>query len=79
MRNQKWRELKTVMKALGFVSTKEDVRRMITAADSESTVTFAQFVQIMAATMGEHDPMDEIKIAFNLFDYNHTGKIRSRT
>jgi centrin-1 len=71
------RELKTAMKALGFESTKEDVRRMVAAADPEGTgtVSFAQFVQMMTAKMGGRDPMDEIRKAFILFDDDHTGKI----
>jgi centrin-1 len=71
------RELKTAMKALGFESTKEDIRRVITALDPNGTrtVSFAQFVQMVTAKMGEHDPMDEIKKAFTVFDDHHSGKI----
>lgn len=43
------KELKVAMRALGFVTTKDEIRRMIKDVDAEETgsISFTQFLQII--------------------------------
>lgn len=71
------REVKVVMRALGFEPKKDEVRRMIqeTAGASAATVSFDQFVAMITPRMLARDPREEILKAFRLFDADEKGKI----
>lgn len=71
------KELKVVMKALGFEPTKEEIRKMIASVDKDGsgTVNFDEFLVMMTTKMAERDPREEMIKAFRLFDDDETGKI----
>merc|ERR1711934_173445 len=71
------KELKVVMRALGFEPRKEEVRKMIADIDRDGsgTIDFPEFLEMMSSKMAERDPREEIMKAFRLFDDDETGKI----
>ncbi|KAM3613424.1 uncharacterized protein V6R79_025957 [Siganus canaliculatus] len=71
------KELKVVMRALGFEPKKEEIKKMIADIDKEGsgTIDFSDFLSIMTLKMNEKDSKEEILKAFRLFDDDGTGKI----
>eukprot|EP00727_Mastigamoeba_balamuthi_P006404 m51a1_g2384 putative centrin-1 (408) ;mRNA; r:706862-709379 len=71
------KELKVVMRALGFEPKKEELRAMAAQADraGTGTITFEQFQELMTVKMAERDPKEEMIKAFKLFDQDETGRI----
>merc|ERR1712072_965989 len=66
------KELQVALRALGFDSKKEKVRKMIADID------FEEFVEMMTGKMGDRDSPEEILRVFKLFDDDETGKISFR-
>lgn len=71
------KELKVAMRALGFETSREEIREMIkkVAGSSAPTIDFTQFTEMMGQKILERNPLTEIKKAFTLFDKDHNGKI----
>ena len=71
------KELKVVLRALGFEPTKEEIRKLIADADKDGsgTINFDEFIAIMQSKMGERDSREEMVKAFRLFDDDETGMI----
>ncbi|XP_029654828.1 caltractin-like [Octopus sinensis] len=69
------KELK--MRALGFEPTKEEMRKLISEIEKDSSdrIDFEGFLSVMTKKMVERDPREEILKAFKLFDDDETGKI----
>jgi centrin-1 len=65
------------MRALGFESKKEDIKKMLDKIDEDGSgvIEFDEFVKMMTAKMGERESKEEIKRAFRLFDIDETGRI----
>ncbi|KAH9574724.1 hypothetical protein CY35_01G074100 [Sphagnum magellanicum] len=70
-------ELKVAMRALGFESKSEDIRKMLEKIDEDKSgvIEFDEFVKMMTDKMGERDSKEKILSAFQLFDTDGTGKI----
>jgi len=71
------KDLKVAMRALGFEPRKEEIKKMICDVDKENsgTLTFDNFLNLMARKISEKDSKEEILKAFKLFDDDETGKI----
>ena len=74
------KELQVALRALGFDSKKEKVRKMIADIDLDGsgTIDFEEFVEMMTGKMGDRDSPEEIRRVFKLFDDDETGKISFR-
>merc|ERR1712166_901279 len=73
------KELQVALRALGFDSKKEKVRKMIADIDLDGsgTIDFEEIVEMMTGKMGDRDSPEEIRV-FKLFDDDETGKISFR-
>ncbi|KAJ1564447.1 hypothetical protein HK405_014853 [Cladochytrium tenue] len=79
------RELKVVMRALGFEPRRDELRRMLAevaggnggdaSAAAPTVIDFDEFLGLMAAKMAEKDSREEMLRAFRLFDDEGTGRI----
>ncbi|XP_014310410.1 centrin-2 [Myotis lucifugus] len=71
------RELKVVMRAMGFEPKKEEIMKMISQIDPEGTgkMNFNDFLTVMTQKMCEKDSKEDILKAFKLFDDDETGTI----
>ncbi|XP_954774.1 centrin, putative [Theileria annulata] len=71
------KELKVVMKALGFDPSKEDLRAIMNLADKDGsgTISYDDYFSIMTNKILERDPMEEMSRAFQLFSDPNTGTI----
>jgi len=74
------KELQVALRALGFDSKKEKVRKMIADIDLDGsgTIDFEEFVEMMTGKMGDRDSPEEIRRVFKLFDDDETGRISFR-
>ncbi|KAJ1560030.1 Centrin-1, partial [Cladochytrium tenue] len=74
-------ELRIVMRSLGFHPTKEEVRQMAAEFvddDGEVSLSFEEFLFLMAAKLSERDTHAELMQAFQLFDVDGRGRIGPR-
>lgn len=72
------RELKVILRALGFEPRKEQLSRMLLQSGITPRTTqirYEEFVNLMAQIMNERDIQEEMMKAFTLFDVDRTGKI----
>lgn len=71
------KEIKVVMRALGFEPKKEEITKMISEVDKEGTgkMNFNDFLTVITHKMCEKDSKEEILKAFKLFDDDETGTI----
>ena len=71
------REFKAAMRALGFPIKKVDVIRYFKEIpkDISESLTFDEFIRIVAPIMPKRDSKEEIYKVFALFDEDKTGKI----
>ena len=74
------KELQVALRALGFDSKKEKVRKMIADIDLDGSgnIDFEEFVEMMTGKMGDRDSPAEIRRVFKLFDDDETGRISFR-
>tara|TARA_B110000285_G_C14809301_1_gene461205 strand:+ start:75 stop:698 length:624 start_codon:yes stop_codon:yes gene_type:complete len=71
------REFKAAMRALGFPIKKVDVIRYFKEIpkDVSESLTFDEFIRIVAPIMPKRDSKEEIYKVFALFDEDKTGKV----
>uniref|UniRef100_G1Q9R5 EF-hand domain-containing protein n=1 Tax=Myotis lucifugus TaxID=59463 RepID=G1Q9R5_MYOLU len=72
------KELKVVMRAMGFEPKKEEIMKMISEIDPEEgtgKINFNDFLTVMTQKMFEKDSKEDILKAFKLFDDDETGTI----
>merc|ERR1711971_577937 len=71
------KELKTVMRALGFEPEPGEIEKMIADVDDDGngTMEFDDFFRMMEKKILNKDPKDGMRKAFKLFDDDQTGKI----
>lgn len=71
------REFKAAMRALGFPIKKQDVIKYFKEIPKDITdsLTFDEFIRIVAPIMPKRDSKEEIFRIFKLFDEDGTGKI----
>ncbi|EPQ07860.1 Centrin-2 [Myotis brandtii] len=71
------RELKVVMRAMGFEPKKEEITKMISEIDPEGTgkMNFNDFFTVMTQKKCEKDSKEDILKSFKLFDDDETGTI----
>lgn len=71
------KEIKVVMRALGFEPRKEEIVKMINEVDKEGSgkMNFNDFLTVVTHKMCEKDTKEEILKAFKLFDEDETGAI----
>ena len=71
------REFKAAMRALGFPIKKQDVIKYFKEIPKDVTesLTFEEFIRIVAPIMPKRDSKEEIYKIFQLFDEDNTGKI----
>jgi len=71
------KDLKVAMRALGFEPRKEEIKKMIGDVDKDNSgsLSFDNFLNLMARKISEKDSKEEILKAFKLFDDDETGKI----
>lgn len=74
------KELKVAMRALGFETTKEEIRKIIIDMDREGngTIEYQDFLDLMTIKMQERDPVEEMRKAFRLFIDDDSNKINIR-
>ena len=74
------KELKVAMRALGFETTKEEIRKIILDMDREGsgTIGYQDFLDLMTIKMQERDPVEEMRKAFRLFIDDEGNKISLR-
>ena len=62
-----YRELKAAMRALGFETKKEEMKRIIDEIDADGSgeIEFPEFMQMMTGKMGAVDSYEEIMKLFN--------------
>ena len=74
------KELKVAMRALGFETTKEEIRKIIIDMDREGngTIEYQDFLDLMTIKMQERDPVEEMRKAFRLFIDDDSNKISIR-
>ena len=74
------KELKVVMRALGFEPNREEIRRMITEIDRSGTgsIEYQDFLDLMTYKMSERDPIEEMRKAFRLFIDDDSDRISIR-
>jgi len=74
------KELKVAMRALGFESSKEEIRKIILDMDREGngTIEYQDFLDLMTIKMQERDPIEEMRKAFRLFIDDDSNKISLR-
>lgn len=72
-----YHELKTIMKALGFEVTKQHVLEAMRQYDPSGTgyISYNDFISLMTEKIVTRDPMEEIALAFKLFDDDDSGRI----
>jgi len=71
------KELQVALRALGFDSKKDKVRKMIADIDLDGsgTIDFNEFVEMMTGKMGDRDSPEELSRVFKLFDDDETGAL----
>ncbi|ELK35374.1 Centrin-2, partial [Myotis davidii] len=71
------RELKVVMRAMGFEPKKEEIMKMISEIDAEGTekMNFNDFLTVMTQKMCKKDSKEDILKAFKVFHDDETGTI----
>ena len=82
------KDLKVALRALGFEPPKEEIKRLVSELDSQSTVRkekkgdggqvtidFNDFLEIMTTKMSEKDSNEELEKAFTLFSKNSPDMI----
>lgn len=72
------RELKVMMRALGFEPRKEQLNRVLLQSGitpKANQIRFQEFLNLISQLMNERDIQDEMMKAFELFDVDKTGKI----
>lgn len=72
------RELKIILRALGFEPRKEQLSRMLLQSGITPRTTqirYEEFFNLMAQIWNERDIQEEMMKAFKLFDVDRTGKI----
>lgn len=71
------KDLKVVLRALGFEPTKKDIQTLVAevAPECPSELSYEEFVKVMSIKMTDEDGRNEILRAFRLFDDDKTGKI----
>lgn len=72
------RDLKVLLRALGYDPRREQVTRLLSQAGVGSRVTriqFKEFLVLMSNLINEKEIRDEMAKAFNLFDVDGTGGI----
>ena len=69
------KELQVALRALGFDSKKDKVRKMIADIDLDGsgTIDFNEFIEMMTGKMGDRDSPEELSRVFKLFDDDETG------
>jgi len=72
-----YRELKAAMRALGFDTNKEEMKRIIDEIDADGSgeIEFPEFMQMMTGKMGAVDSEAEIMKLFSRFDRSSKGYI----
>ncbi|EZG44168.1 centrin [Gregarina niphandrodes] len=65
------------MKALGFEITKQHIMDVMKQFDPQNTgyISFNDFITLMTDRITSRDPMEEIALAFKLFDDDDSGLI----
>ncbi|KAM4660038.1 uncharacterized protein AAGF69_006966 [Amazona ochrocephala] len=71
------KELKVVMRALGYEPRREEIKKMVSDIDKGGTgkISFSGFLTVITQKMIEKDSEEEILKVFKLFDDDETGKI----
>lgn len=72
------RELKLMMRALGYVPRKEQLSRMLLTSGISpraNQIRYEEFLTLMAQIINEKDIQEEMMKAFTLFDVDNAGKI----
>lgn len=73
------RELRVVMRALGFEPSKEEIRSILNDISPEKgTISYQEYLEIMSVKIRERDPVEEMKKAFRLFLDDDSDKIGLR-
>ena len=74
------KELKVAMRALGFETKKEEIRRIILDMDRDGTgcIEYQDFLDLMTIKMQDRDPVEEMRKAFKLFLDDDGEKISLR-
>ena len=74
------KELKIALMTLGFETTKEEIRTVVSELNSSNSniIEFKDFVEIVETLLVKRDPVAELTEAFKLFDIDGTGRITAK-
>lgn len=72
------KEIKLVMRALGFEILKDELKAISMKFNSKSTIDYQEFLSLMKPKMKERNSRQEFIKAFKLFDQDETGCITLR-
>lgn len=70
-------DLKTAFNSLGFEFNQDEILRIIMELDPNNTGTidYENFAELIQSKMSEREEIDQIQLAFDMFDDDKTGKI----
>ena len=74
------KDVKVVLRALGFDPKPDDLEKMITEADHDNSgvIQLEAFLELMTHLYGDRDPKEEMLKVMKLFDEEDTGKISAK-
>ena len=70
-------ELKMAFRTLGLEFTTDELLKLVSEFDPDNTgsIDYESFFNLIHNSMTKKDPMDKIKLSFQMLDENKTGKI----
>ena len=74
------KELKIALMMLGFETTKEEIRTVVSELESSNSniIEFKDFIEIVEILLSKRDTVAELTEAFKLFDIDGTGRITAK-
>ncbi|VEL16861.1 unnamed protein product [Protopolystoma xenopodis] len=71
------KEIKIALRALGFETSRDELRKLIVEYDKDSTgiIDFNGFLSLMTKKISEKDSKEDLLKAFRLFDEEGNGRI----
>ena len=70
-------ELKIAFNSIGFEFNQQEVERIISEVDTSNkgTIDLEHFSELIQSKMAEREQIDQIQTAFDMLDFDRTGKI----
>jgi Ca2+-binding EF-hand superfamily protein len=70
-------DLRIALNSLGFEFNSSEIQRLIMEMDPGNTgkIDFQNFAELIHSKMAEREQIDQLQMAFDMLDDDHTGKI----